>query len=340
MEDFPEIQQSGIIFNEKGKIFILSEGLFNMNNSSIQVIDFDFKKFHGDYFSTINQRGLGDTANDMIIYKGFIFVAVSVSSQIEVIDSRTGISVRRIPVMDEEGRGRQPRNLIAYNDKIYVCSFDGTVCRIDIESLEIEETIKVGKNPDGITINNGFLYISNSGGMDAPNYDQTVSKIDIKKFTLEGTILTGINPYTLKADSQGDVYIISRGNYGSSAATFQKIDSSDHTYTINEISNPTDFTIFNDTAYIYCYHSTSGYFRLLTYDCIKEEIIDSDFLWGDFHITKPYGIMIHPTSRRIYLTDAINHTIKGDFYCFESNGMYLYHLKQTGLNPHMMVCTE
>lgn len=340
MKDFPEIQQSDIIFNEKGKIFILSEGLFNMNNSSIQMIDFDTEKYHADYFSTINQRGLGDTANDMIIHEELIFVVVNVSSQIEVIDTKTGISVRRIPVMDENGRGRQPRNIIANNDKIYVCSFDGTVSQIDLESLEIEETIVVGKNPDGIAISHGFLYVSNSGGLDAPNYDQTVSKIDIENFVLVKTIPTGINPYTLKSDSQGDVYVIARGNYGSSAATFQKIDQEDQILTIKDISDPTDFTIFNDTAYIYCYHTPTGTFRLMTYDCIREEIIDTDFLTGDFHITKPYGIMVHPASRRLYLTDAVNHTVKGDLYCFEADGKYLYHLKQIGLNPHAMVWAE
>lgn len=340
MKDFPEIQQSNIIFNEKGKIFILSEGLFNMNNSSIQLIDFDTEKYHADYFSTINQRGLGDTANDMIIHEGLIFVVVNVSSQIEVIDAQTGISVRRIPVMDENGRGRQPRYIIANHDKIYVCSFDGTVSKIDLESLEIEEAIEVGKNPDGIAISHGFLYVSNSGGLDAPNYDQTVSKIDIEKFVLVKTIPTGINPYTLKSDNQGDVYVIARGNYGSSAATFQKIDQEDQILTIKDISDPTDFTIFNDTAYIYCYHTPTGTFRLMTYDCIREEIIDTDFLTGDFHITKPYGIMVHPVSRRLYLTDAVNHTVKGDLYCFEADGKYLYHLKQIGLNPHAMVWAD
>jgi DNA-binding beta-propeller fold protein YncE len=340
MNDYPEIQQSGIIFNEKGKLFILSEGLFNMNNSSIQMIDFETEKYHSDYFSTINQRGLGDTANDMIIYKGLIFVVVNVSSQIEVIDSKTGISVRRIPVMDEKGRGRQPRNIMANNEKLYVCSFDGTVSKIDLKSLEIEKTIAVGKNPDGLAISHGFLYVSNSGGLDAPNYDQTVSKIDIEKFILVKTIQTGINPFTIKSDNQGDVYVISRGNYGSSAATFQKIDLEDQTITVSDITDPTNFTIFNDTAYIYSYQASTGSFKLMTYDCIREKIINTDFLTGDFHITKPYGIMVHPASRRIYLTDAVNHTVKGDLYCFEADGKYLYHLKQIGLNPHAMVWAE
>lgn len=50
------------------ELYILSEGLFNLNNSSLALYSFKNNQLNTDYFRSINRRGLGDTANDMGIY--------------------------------------------------------------------------------------------------------------------------------------------------------------------------------------------------------------------------------------------------------------------------------
>ena len=71
-------------------MYILSEGLFNQNNSSLARYSFNQQKRTSNYFSANNQRGLGDTANDMAIYGNKIYIVVNVSSTVEVIDFTTG----------------------------------------------------------------------------------------------------------------------------------------------------------------------------------------------------------------------------------------------------------
>lgn len=48
-----------------------------------------------NYFRSLNRRGLGDTANDMAIYGEKLYIVVNVSSQIEVIDLQSGLSLKR-----------------------------------------------------------------------------------------------------------------------------------------------------------------------------------------------------------------------------------------------------
>ena len=69
---------------------------------------------------------------------------MNVSSTIEVIDFQTGISIKQIPMFTDNGSSRQPRHIAFYENKAYVCSFDGTVARIDTTSLQIESFTKAG----------------------------------------------------------------------------------------------------------------------------------------------------------------------------------------------------
>ena len=76
------------------ELYILSEGLFNLNNSSLALYSFKNNQLNTDYFRSINRRGLGDTANDMGIYGSKLYIVVNVSSQIEVVDLQSGKSSR------------------------------------------------------------------------------------------------------------------------------------------------------------------------------------------------------------------------------------------------------
>ena len=60
-------------------IYVLSEGLFNLNNSTLAYHSFKSGKTNIDYFRSLNRRGLGDTANDMAIYGNKLYIVVNVS---------------------------------------------------------------------------------------------------------------------------------------------------------------------------------------------------------------------------------------------------------------------
>ena len=112
-----------------------------------------------------------------------------------------------------ENHSAQPRSIAAYQDKIYVCCYDGTVCRIDTATLSIEKSIKVGRNPDDIAIANQKIYVSNSGGLDFQNPDNTISVIDINSFTEIKKIQVHPNPGCMVTDRDNRLFVVSRGIY-------------------------------------------------------------------------------------------------------------------------------
>lgn len=336
MKDFKERSEVDSTIQDSSILVVLNEGLFNFNNSTITTIDFIHRKINSDFFQTANNRGLGDTGNDLLLYDNKLWAVICVSSSIEVIDPHTGISLKRIPIKDEKGNDRQARFICAGNDKLYVCCFDNTVLEIDPEKYSITHTFKAGRNPDGICYADEKIYISNSGGLDAPDYDHTISVFEAGSLTEIKKIDIGMNPFTIQADSEGDIYVVVRGTAGSSASKLKRISNlkTDSTFSEIPVSN---FIIAKDTLYYYYYNYTKGTHTVGLFDCKTEKSITDNLLSGNFSIQIPYGISRNPHNGNIYISDAVNYTVFGTINCFDKNGKFLYKIEKVGLNPGKMV---
>jgi YVTN family beta-propeller protein len=317
-------------------IYVINEGLFNMNNSTLTWYGFDSEVAITDFFEIKNGRRFGDTGNDIAIYGSKMYIVVNVSSQLEVVDAFTGISIARIPFFDGN-KPRQPRCIAFHGSKAYVCSFDGTVAMIDTAGLQIQQIINVGRNPDGIAVANNKLYVSNSGGLDYPNYDNTVSVIDLNTFTEIKRIEVGINPYTITADNYGDLYVVSRGNYGEIKMKLQIIDSNTdelkYTFPDLEVLN---LTIQGDTAFVYYYdYIGGGGSKIMLIDLKNETLLDNNFIKDGTVIETVYGIAVNKLTGDVFISDARGFVNTGVVHCFDRNGNKKYTFT-AGLNPGKM----
>ena len=324
---------------EIGGLYILCDGNYSLNNSTLAVYDYKTNALNTSFFLTKNGRNLGDTGNEIQHYGSKLYIVVNVSSQIEVIDACTGLSIRQIPMFDGT-KARQPRYITFWEDKAYVCSFDGTVARIDTSSLEVEAYVKVGRNPDGITYSNNKLYVSNSGGLDYATtlgYDNTVSVIDIETFTEISRIKVGSNPYRIKSDDYGYVYVACRGNYEDEEAVWVCINSSTdqvvETYKL-EVMN---FDIYGDYAYLYNYNSTTGDSWIKTFNLLTRSVERESFITDGTSISTPYGINVDPENGDVFITDAGNYISSGHVYCFDDEGRLKYKINNVGVSPNSVI---
>lgn len=324
--------------SEPTQLYILSEGLYNMNNSTLATYNLETKSFVSDYFLAANKRSLGDTGNDMAIYGSKLYVVMNTSSRIEVIESASGKSIKQIPMFTSNNSARSPRQITFFGSYAYVCSFDGTVAKIDTTTLQLVSLVQSGKNPDGICVSNNKIYVSNSGGLNFPNFENTVSVIDLNTFTVIKKIFVGVNPGKILADSKGDVYVVSRGDYGLNPYKFQRIS----TITDEVVQNFDDikslnFTIHNDTAFIYNFDFTTQKCWVKVFDCVTEKIISENFINDGSELITPYGIDVNPSNGDVYLTDAKSYTVWGDVLCFNKNGKLKFKIRELGLNPNKVV---
>jgi len=327
------------IDTETGGLFILCDGNYSLNNSTLALYNFDKNSLNTDFFQTKNGRKLGDTGNDMQQYGSRIYLVVNVSSQIEVISASTGKSIKQIPLFNG-ATARQPRYITFWKDKAYVCSFDGTVARIDTASLEVEAYVRVGRNPDGIAAGNGKLYVSNSGGLDYANnlgYDNTVSVIDIASFSEVKRITVGLNPGKIKSDIYGYVYVASRGDYKTVDGVWQRIDTNTDQVVNTYDLSVTNFDFYGDRAYLYSYNSTNKESWIKVFDLNAKRVIKESFITDGTKLTTPYGINVNAENGDVYITDAGNYISLGDVCCFGQDGVLKYRISNVGVSPNSVL---
>jgi len=330
-------------------VYVLSEGLFNQNNSTLSWIDFTTGQADSwtsatgrsfDAFEKVNGRRIGDTANDLLLYGSRLYIAVSESSTIEILDASTCSSLKQIP-LSRDGIASQPRRMTAQGGFVYVCCFDGTVTRIDTLTMRADATVQVGRNPDGICHANGKLYVSNSGGLDTQNPDNTVSVIDTNTFTETKRITVRSNPGSIYADGT-DVYVVSRGifDYGTMDydSRLHQIDTQTDQVTATYDIPILNMDIVDGKAWFYGY-GAGGTIQIL--DLSTGQILDSDFITDGTHVECPYSIKVEPTTRKVYICDALDYVTPGSLLCFSPDGRLLYRVQGIGINPNTVAfCDE
>lgn len=328
-DDRPETDRDLPKAERKG-IYVLCEGLFNANNTSLTYYNYDDKKLITDQFSSVNGRGLGDTGNDIKIYGSKMYIVVNVSSTLEIVDPQTGASIKKLD-LKENNVGRQPRYITFNSNKAYISNFDGTVAVLDTASMEIEQYIKVGRNPEQMAISNGKLYVANSGGLDYPNYDNTVSVIDLNTLKETKKITVVENPRGVVADQYGDVYVLSTGNYSTVKSSMATIDSK-----TDQVKTAVDFSggsmvISGDYAYI-----TASGGKLKVFNVKTEQLEKENFITDETKITSPYGVAVDELTGEVFVTDAKNYTTSGEVFCFDKDGKKKYSLT-VGISPNNVV---
>jgi len=320
---------------EAKTVLILNEGGFNQNNSTLTKYDLSTGAISRDYFKIKNNRGLGDVGNDMILYGSKLYVVMSVSGTVEVIDVKTGKSLKQIPMKRENGDSKEPRQITAYNGKIYVTSFDDTVTRVDTATLNIDATLTVGLDPEGMIVNEGKMYVANSGGLSG--FDNTLSVIDLSSFEVVDEVEVGVNPMNLDIDSRGNIYITALGNYVDQPAVFQKYDPTANTVTaIDEISNPGRFVIHDNVAYVVTGSFLAPTYRVLMYDCLNNKVITDDFITDGTEIEIIYSVSVDQTTGDLFIIES-DYIIPGSVYSFDIDGKLKYSIDAVGLNPNSVI---
>ena len=216
--------------NAAKKLFVLNEGQMSSNNATLDFLRFQDGNYITGAFKKMNPSvgaGLGDVGNDIAVIGDEVWIVVNNSGIVEVISAKDEIEKKAISIPT-------PR-FIAYDDKYaYVTSWAGAfatyegwdlvdsfntkgqVYRINLKTKQIEGTVEVGYQPEGIACYDGKLYVANSGGLTlAPtySYDNTVSIIDAASFKVSATVEVQVNLKNVYSDGAGKIYVTTLGNY-------------------------------------------------------------------------------------------------------------------------------
>ena len=327
--------------------YLLNEGNMGTNKATIDYMDYTTGVYHRNMYAMANPtmvKELGDVGNDVKIYGNKLYAVINVSNFIEVMDLKTAKHITTIPL-------ENCRYITFKNGKAYATSYAGPVSidpkaplgkvvEIDTISLKITREEVVGYQPDELEIVDNNLYVANSGGYRVPNYDKTVSVIDLTTFKETKKIDVAINLHHIKKDSEGDLYITSRGDYYDIPSNLFVLDSKTHKIKKTFNLPVSNFTIVDDQLYYYANEFNYNTFQWKKsfgiIDTKTEEVVNTNLV-NDPKINEiktPYGIAVNPITKDLYLTDARNYVSMGFIYCFDRNGVFKWKTNGGNIPAH------
>lgn len=328
-----------VAVGEKGlfsKLFVLNEGNFQKNNSTLDFFRFSDGNYVSDAFGSMNPavvQGLGDTGNDLALNDGKLWLVMNGSGYVHVLDAVDETLIASVAVPD-------PRYIAFDRSYAYVSSYAGAiyggdevkgkVYRISLSTYKVEGEVEVGCQPEGVAVAGGKLYVANSGGY---NYihENTVSVIDLSSFKVTGSVTTASNLHYMASDGQGTVYVSSYGeSEWSQDADGNWIQSMSEPMGLYKISGTSSVQVKN--AHVSCMTSCSdgyiyaignaeelsgGYSNTLYKVSLKDGSVTSKALAGTdaAKVGNPYGLCVNPDNGDIYIADA-DYTGPGKVWCF------------------------
>lgn len=336
-DDDDDLIDEGTTVNlPKARVFILNQGNMGSNNAGITFYapNKDADQIDDIYQIQNNKKGLGDTGQDMIKYENHIYVTVFGSKLLLKLNS-AGVEQARISFSEADG---QPRYLTAEDGKLYVTLSSGKVAKINASDLKIEGYVNVGKNPEEIVEEDGFLYVVNSGY----GTDSTLSVISQRDFTLAKTIVVAQNP-TKVLESEDQIFVLAfGGDYPNYTYPVQKIDVVNGRATT--VAKATDMCEYNGIIYL-LYSETDWENgrqttnKFFSYN-VKTGVVNEQSFLSDVPGELSSSIIsmmdINPENGDFYFSTTDYSTI-GDIYRFDRNGKFIEKFESGGVNTYKAV---
>ncbi|MDR1653274.1 MAG: YncE family protein [Prevotellaceae bacterium] len=342
--------QEPIITPEQSEIaglYVLCEGSWHGNNSSLAYFEYETGNFVNNYFELKNpaMSGLGDTGNDLKIYGSKMYAVMNTSNLVEIMDAQTAQHIATVEVPN-------CRSIAFDGGFAYVSSFAGAVygntkqkgyvAKIDTVNYQTVKTVEVDYQPEELAVVGGKLYVANSGGYNGPDYSNTVSVINLiglPDFNVIKTItLPNINITKIRADKNGMLWAMANGNYDDLLPSLTVINSQNDQIVTTLDMNISNFDICGDSLYFY-----GSVFNMTTYeyevsygivDINSQQQIASKIITDgtEAQIVAPYGIIVNPRNGDTFISDALDYSAQGKIYCFDKSGVKKWE-RTTGISP-------
>lgn len=311
---------------ERG-VYVLCEGNMGANKAQLDFLNLKNDDFISDVYARANPEAvlsLGDAGNDLQIHGSLLFAVINGSNKVEVMNVRNALSMGQINV-------DSPR-YIAFDSKEqgYVSSYvssapeqpRGSVVRFDLTTMEITGRVTVGVGPEEMVVVGDSLYVANSYNYDRGIYDNTISIIDLKKFEVVGAKEVAPNMHHLRLDSEGNMYVNSRGNYDNIPPALYKLTPAGKKWTVEKLPvDCSNFTIGKDELFCYAETWDTQWNASYTYSRmnLKTRAVSPWEFEGQESIKTPYALSVRQDGS-FYITDARNYVSSGSLRCYDAKG--------------------
>lgn len=322
-------------------IYLVNQGNQGSNKARLDFLNFHNGFYIRDVFTEYNPevvKGLGDTGNDVQVYKGKVFVAVNGSHKVEIMDA---YSMKRLAQVDVpncrfiafDGNSAYVTSYVA-KDKEALKTQKGALYRIDLDTYKVTGQVTVGYQPEQLVIRDGKAYVANSGGYVA-GYDNTVSVVDLKSMKVEYDIEVAVNLQLMLVDAEGTIWVSSIGNYSDVSSTLNYLVKKGDKYELGGSVNVpvSSMALAGDKIYVIGSTYTPPTWALTTtYNIVnaKTRKLESGSFITDgteSDITTAYMVTVNPGNGDIFVTDAKDYVSSGTLHCYTGSGKHKWSVR-------------
>lgn len=322
-------------------IYLVNQGNMGSNKARLDFLNFHNGFYIRDVFTEYNPevvKGLGDTGNDVQVYKGKVFVVVNGSHKVEIMDA---YSMKRLAQVDVpncrfiafDGNHAYVTSYVA-KDKEALRTQKGALYRIDLDTYKVTGQVTVGYQPEQLVIRDGKAYVANSGGYVAGN-DNTVSVVDLKSMKVEYNIEVAVNLQLMLVDAEGTIWVSSIGNYRDVSSTLNYLVKKGDKYELGGTVNVpvSSMALAGDKIYVIGTTYTPTWTPITTYYNIvnvkTRELESGSFITDgtESGITTAYTVTVNPGNGDIYVTDAKDYVSSGTLHCYTGSGKHKWSVR-------------
>lgn len=346
--DEPEIIDDGSKVDlPSHRMFVLNQGTWGQNNASISFIDcYSTVADIDDIFLLQNGSHLGDTANDIIVHRGYMYVAVSTSNYLVRLNS-AGVEECRVSFVSDPDLMGGIRFIAADGNSIYATFYGGYLLRLNASTLDIEAKVKTpASNLEGIAIVNGTIYAADAyeitpdpaTGYNNYIYHNRLLTYSASDLRATGEIVVGTNPDKLIVH-EGKIFVLCLGDYATTGNTAYMVDPAAGN-TVSTIGAATELAGYNGKIYIVdsqtdwaTYTTVNNYY---VYDINSGRIENNNFLKqapDEVYSSAVSMISVNPADGYIYVGITHYASSNGDLYRFDRTGTYEYEKSSGGQHP-------
>lgn len=326
---------------EPSGIYLVNQGNQGSNKARLDFLNFHNGFYIRDVFTEYNPevvKGLGDTGNDVQVYKGKVFVAVNGSHKVEIMDA---YSMKRLAQVDVpncrfiafDGNHAYVTSYVA-KDKEALKTQKGALYCIDLDTYKVTGQVTVGYQPEQLVIRDGKAYVANSGGYVAGN-DNTVSVVDLKSMKVEYNIEVAVNLELMLVDAEGTIWVSSRGNYVDVSSTLNYLVKKGDKYELGGSVNVpvSSMAMAGDKIYVIgLTYIPPTWKPTTTYNIVNaktRELESGSFITDgtESDITTAYTVTVNPGNGDIYVTDAKDYVSSGTLHCYTGSGKHKWSVR-------------
>lgn len=326
---------------EPSGIYLVNQGNQGSNKARLDFLNFHNGFYIRDVFTEYNPevvKGLGDTGNDVQVYKGKVFVVVNGSHKVEIMDA---YSMKRLAQVDVpncrfiafDGNCAYVTSYVAKDEESLKTQKGALYC-IDLDTYKVTGQVTVGYQPEQLVIMDGKAYVANSGGL-AKDYDNTVSVVDLKSMKVEYDIEVAVNLQLMLVDAEGTIWVSSIGNYRDVSSTLNYLVKKGDKYELGGSVNVpvSSMALAGDKIYVIgLTYIPPTWTPTTTYNIVNvktRELESGSFITDgtESDIATAFTVTVNPGNGDIYVTDAKDYVSSGTLHCYTGSGKHKWSVR-------------